>query len=242
MAVIETKYSIGDVVFHAGTATTRKQHPCPDCKGERKWQVKSPAGGEYTISCPRCTSSFMSDRDLSLDYTAHVPSVSRLTIGSVQFNSAPRSYDSGARYMCCETGVGSGSVYNEERLFATEDEALAASQAMADSANAETGWITKLYNKSLEISDYKIENAAMKLAKDYKSKISSLFWNISDLFEQIENADDKDAILEVINDYKKYTWERDKASFRAQGIEAGTDETPQAVQPEGQEPGPKDAP
>lgn len=28
----------------------------------------------------------------------------------------------------------------------------------------------------------------------------------------------------------------------AQGIEAGTDETPQAAQPEGREPGPQDAP
>ena len=96
MAVIETKFSVGDVVYSAGTTTTRKQHPCPDCKGERKWNVTSPAGGEYTIGCPRCTACFMSDRDLSLDYTAHVPIVQRRTIGSVQFNSATGSYDSGA--------------------------------------------------------------------------------------------------------------------------------------------------
>lgn len=218
MAVIETKYSVGDVVFFSGTTTERKQHPCPDCKGERKWHVTSPAGGEYTIGCPRCSTRFMSDRELSLDYTAHVPHVQRLTIGSVQFNSASGSWDSGARYMCRETGIGSGSVYDEARLFATEDEAAKASMAMAAVANAEHEWIVNLYNKSLEISDYQIEDAKMKLADDYKRKIGALFWNVSGLFDAIADADDKDAILELIDDYKRFEWEGDKAAFTAQGV------------------------
>lgn len=215
MAVIETKYSVGDVVYFASTTTERKQHPCPDCLGEKQWKVASPAGGEYTIACPRCTARFMSDNDLSLVYTAHVAFVERRTIGSVQFNSAKGSWDSGARYMCHETGVGSGNVYDEARLFPTEDEARTAAEAMAALANRETEWIVKQYNKTLEISDYQLDSAALKLAKDEKSKAGSLLWNLSDLFAAIEEADDKDAILEAVDDYKRHSWERDKAEEAA---------------------------
>lgn len=219
MAVIETKFSVGDAVWHAGTTTEAKQHPCPDCKGEKKWKVISPAGGEYTTACPRCSAFFNSDREMMLTYTAHVASVRRLTIGSIQYNSHPGSYDHGARYMCVETGVGGGSVYDEGRLFATEDEARVAAELIASNANSEVEWIAKLYNKTLEISDYQLESAALKVAKDERSRASSLLYNLSDLFEAIEEADDKDAILEAVDEYKKYTWERDKREA-AQGIEA----------------------
>lgn len=209
MAVIETKYSVGDVVYCAGTTTTRKQHPCPDCLGERKWRAVSPAGTEYDFACPRCSASYNSDRDLTLDYTAHVPSVRRLTIGSVQFNSANGSWDSGARYMCRETGVGSGSVYDEARLFETEADALAASELMAKDADKSLEWCAKQYDKALSVSDYQLEHAMMKEAKEYKSRAGALLYNITDLFDTINEAEDKDAILEAIDDYKRWAWERD---------------------------------
>lgn len=209
MAVIETKYSVGDVVYHAGTTTTRKQHPCPDCKGERKWRALSPAGSEYEFACPRCSASYNSHRDLMLDYTAHVPHVQRLTIGSVQFNSADGSWDSGARYMCHETGVGSGSVYKESDLFETEEAALEVSHLLAAQRDKSLDWCAKLYDKTLEISDYQLENAMMKGAKDFKSRASSLLYNIADLFDTIQEAADRDAILEAVDDYKRYSWERD---------------------------------
>lgn len=198
MATITTKYSIGDTVFHASTTTERKRHPCPDCLGSRKWTAKSPAGTEYVFDCPRCSASYNSDRDLTLDYTASVPAAKQLTIGSVQFNSASGSWDHGARYMCRETGVGSGSVYNESDLFLTEEEALAAAKIKADLANTETKWIVELYNKSLSISDYQLDSATMRAAKDEKSRASSMLWNLGDLFSRIEEADSKDDILEAV--------------------------------------------
>ena len=213
MAVIETKYSVGDTVFSASTTTERKQHPCPDCLGEHKWKAISPAGTEYTFGCPRCAARYQSFNNMSLAYTASVPSVSKLTIGSVQFNSASGSWDSGARYMCAEMGIGSGNVYDEAKLFPTEDEALRAATLMANKANAETEWIVKLYDQSLEISDYQLESAALKLAKDEASRIGSLMWNLSDLFVKISEADDKDAIIEAVDDYKSYDWSRDKAKL-----------------------------
>lgn len=220
MAVIETKYSVGDVVYSAGTTTTHKQHPCPDCLGKRKWKAISPAGSEYDFGCPRCAAQFNGDPDLTLDYMAHVPSVQRLTIGSVQFNSANTSSDSGARYMCHETGIGSGQVHDEGRLYKTEAEALSASEVMAKLADKSLDWCAKLYDKSLAISDYQLEHAMMREAKDYRSRVGSLFWNVSDLFDTIEAAADKDAILEAIDDYKSFSWERDKTKFVEEGLAA----------------------
>lgn len=210
MATITTKYSVGDTVFRAGTISERKQHPCPDCKGLRKWKATSPAGGEYEFSCPRCAASYNADRDLTLDYSAFVPSVERLTIGSIQVNTAPMSYDTGNSYMCRETGVGSGSVYRENDLFETEEAATLAAQFKANEQNTTVEWIVKLYNKSLKISDYQLESAALKLAAQQKSRASSMLWNLTDLFGRIEDADDKDAILEAIKEYREYEWQSDK--------------------------------
>ena len=209
MATITTKYSIGDEVWHATTHMETKRHPCPDCLGEGRWKAISPAGTEYSFGCPRCVASYTSYNNISLKYAAYAPSARRLTIGSVRYNSNPHSSESGTEYMCHETGVGSGSVYYENKLFETEEEALAAAQLMANNANSTTDWVVKLYDRTLEISDYQLEHAVLKDAADADSRARSMLYNLSDLFEAIGNADDKDAILEAVDEYKKYDWARD---------------------------------
>lgn len=209
MATITTKYSIGDKVYHATTTTEKKRHPCPDCLGERKWSVKSPGGIDYTIDCPRCSASYNSDRDLTLDYSVLVPRAGALTIGSIQYNSVPSSYDHGARYMCRETGVGSGSVYNEADLFLTEEEALAAAKIKADLANEKTEWVVKQYNKTLKVSDYQLDSATLKLAKEAESRARSMLWNLGDLFGRIDESESLSDIKEAVEEYRQYDWERD---------------------------------
>lgn len=210
MAIIQTKYSIGDVVWYASTDMQAKQHPCPDCNDTKKWAATSPAGNEYAFSCPRCSTRYASHDQLRLTYTAHVPTARRMTIGSVQFNSARGGWDEGARYMCMETGVGSGSIYEEARLFETESDALAYAQTLANTANETHIHIVTQYNRSLEISDYQLESALLKKAQEAKTRAAHLIWDLNDLFEAIKDADDKDAILEAIEDYQTYNWERDK--------------------------------
>lgn len=210
MATLTTKYSIGDIVYRAGSTAERKQHPCPDCLGLRKWKATSPAGTEYDFACPRCAASYNSDRDLMLDYSAYVPMVSRLTIGSIQVNTAPSPWDHGSKYMCRETGIGSGTVYNEADLLETEDEATRAAQDLADGQNATVEWVVKLYNKTLAVSDYQLGNAALKLANEATSRARSMLYGLGDLFGQIEEAADKSAILEAVNWYKEYDWDSDK--------------------------------
>lgn len=208
MATLETKYSVGDTVYHATTTQTRKQHPCPDCKGERKWKAISPAGAEYEFTCPRCSAGYRSERELSLEYTAHVPLANRLTIGSIKVDTKPYN-GSAVQYMCVETGVGGGSIYDEARLFQTEGEALVAAQLIA--AEQDKGeWVASLYNRALEVSDYQLENGKIKLADEAKSRAGSMLWNLGYLFDQIEEADDKDAILEHVQFYRTYDWQKDK--------------------------------
>lgn len=220
MATINTKYSVGDAVYHAAITTEKFRHPCPDCNDTKKWRGLSPAGGEYEFPCPRCTARYRSDDTLSLDYSQYVPSVRRLTIGSVQYNSAPGHYDSGARYMCVETGVGGGSVYQEDSLFETEEAAQRAAEALAATSNKTTEWVVKQYDKSLSISDYQLDGGKIKLAKDQESRARSMLWNLEDLFGRIEEACDKEEILEEIENYKRWDWDRDKktAADEIQGI------------------------
>lgn len=215
MATLETKFSIGETVYFAGTRTEKRRHPCPDCLGKRKWETTSPAGTAYTFDCPRCSISYLSERDLSLDYSEFAPSVGKLTVGSIQYNTAKGSYDEGARYMCVETGVGSGSVYSESDLFRSEEEALEAAKIKASLQNKETPWVVTQYNKALKLSDYQISNAMLQLAKDEQSRAHSMLWNIGDLFGTIEEAKDKDDILEAIENYKTYDWQRDKDELAA---------------------------
>lgn len=195
---IQTKYSIGDVVYHGQTIVVRKRHPCPDCLGAGKWKAVSPAGGEYDFSCPRCSASYQSDRDLSLEYSAHEPVATRLTIGSVRVDTHPFSDDEPVRYMCVETGVGGGSVYRESRLFATQEDAIAYAKTVADIENAKpSGWIKKLYDKSLRLSDYQIENAMIEAARSTASRVRV---DVSMLFDDLRDCETMDAVLDRIEE------------------------------------------
>lgn len=183
MATITTKFSIGDVVFRAGTTTTKKQHPCPDCLGSRVWKATSPAGRDYSFGCPRCTAVFYADNDLRIDYTAHVPHVAQLTIGQLRTET---DHSNRVQYMCRETGIGGGSIYDESSLFSTEKEALEQAEVMAALSNSSVEWIAKQYDKSLQFADYQLADAKAKLAEDrFKSISGRLSYVLDDIREAI---------------------------------------------------------
>lgn len=182
MAGLTTKFSVGDKVFRSGTWTVQKQHPCPDCKGVKKWEATSPAGGKYEMNCPRCSERFLSDDALNLKYSEFAPSVEELTIGSVRVDT--NDDENPVSYMCRETGVGSGTVHYERDLFHTKDEAKAAAESKAKAQNLTTSWVVKQYDKTLSLSDYQLSNATIKSAKDIKysteAKIEMLFSDLRD--------------------------------------------------------------
>jgi hypothetical protein len=118
------KYAVGDTVFYVEHETVQARHACPDCSDTRQWTATSPAGETFAINCLRCATSYAGlPRDVPpLTYQKATFGVRQLTIGSVKIDTAPH-YAEPVQYMCCETGVGSGRVYNESELFLNEADA-----------------------------------------------------------------------------------------------------------------------
>jgi hypothetical protein len=192
MATIETKFSVGDVVFRATTTQTKKTMPCPDCLGTKKWPVRSPAGKEYETACPRCSARFMSDNRLSLDYWSHDPLVECLTIGSVRTDTAR---DRGNEYMCTETGVGSGLIHAEDTLFASQDDAFVRAQVLAAERNADPN-IVAAYDKALSLSDYQLSDATMEAAKSFEGLRRERMVVVFNDIEDCETIDDVRSVIE----------------------------------------------
>lgn len=205
MATIETKYSIDDIVYSASIKMEQRQHDCPDCIGARKWHTTSPAGVEYTFPCPRCSSSYNSYNDLSLKYPVWKPVVERRTIGQIEAVTGRET-----RYMCRETGVGSGNVYDENKLLETEEEAMTVAVLMANEKNKTDDYIVKTYNKVLSVGDYQLESARLKEAEQSIAKSRAVLYGLGDLFSNIEEASDKEEILDLVGNYREYDWKRDK--------------------------------
>lgn len=197
MATITTKFSVGDVVYKAWTTTVSKQHHCPDCKGERKWKAVSPAGNEYDFACPRCASSYHGDRDLSLSYSEFAPLVQKLTIGSVRVDTS--SKDRPVEYMCRETGIGSGTIHSEADMFDSEEDAMRAAEIKAKAQNSTTEWVVKQYDKSLALSDYQLESAAIKSVKDQKIRHSV---DLQMLFQDLRSCETIEAVTETIDNFE----------------------------------------
>jgi hypothetical protein len=196
MGAINTKYSIGDHVFKAWTTTVRKRHKCPDCLGVGKWSCRSPAGDEFSFGCPRCNTRYQSNDALSLDYSEFAPCVEPLTVGSVRLDTNDDRHP--VSYMCRETGVGSGTIHCEEDLFPTHAEAMTAAQAKAAAQNSTTEWVVTRYNRTLDLSDYQIESAIMKAARDADARARV---DISMLFDDLREADTIERVREVMDSF-----------------------------------------
>jgi hypothetical protein len=211
MTTITTKYSEGETVYFASTVSEKRKHDCPDCLGKKEWGVTSPSGTDYTFQCPRCAAPYMHNSSLSLAYQAYVPSAQKLTIGSVQFNTATTAWDKGARYMCYETGIGSGAVYNEEALFYTESAALEYAAHKAEEQNLTIPNIVNRYNETLKVSDYQLCNAMIVDAKKQISDSQSLLYNLQELQNDIiDRAETLGDAQDYFAEYMAREWEKDK--------------------------------
>lgn len=195
MATLTSKYSVGDLVYRAGTMTKVFMRDCPDCQGSKQWDAISPAGKQYQFACPRCSASYQSERDLDLKYTQFVASVQPLTIGSIRVDTHDERPIS---YMCVETGVGSGSIHYEEDLFPTEDEARRAAEQKAAAQNISTEWVVKQYDRTLKLSDYQLSDATMKSARDMKIRHEV---DLQLLFDDLRNCETIEDVQKTLEDF-----------------------------------------
>lgn len=135
LEILRPKYSIGDVVYSPVTEKSAEYLTCPDCLGAGKWPIKSPAGEDYELPCHRCKSNGFGSSSGKLEVYKAKGLTRRLTIGSVRTDTAATPTER-ISYMCIETGIGSGSIYYEHKLFSDEQSALVAANIQADEETA----------------------------------------------------------------------------------------------------------
>lgn len=118
MATITTRYSVGNTVYSASACVKKHRIQCPDCLGTRKWSASLPNGEIVDIECPTCKCGYLTMGTIEEYKVTGV--IQELTVGQVEYDR------DGPRYMCQETGVGSGTVWRESDLHPSQEEAEAA--------------------------------------------------------------------------------------------------------------------
>lgn len=127
---IKTKFGINDVVFLIRNQTEQYREPCAACSS-RGFIVLD---DKKERRCPECYGNG--------EFARHRPTkwrvIQTLTIGKITAEAVNirkmgdfdnyGEYEEGStefetKYMAYESGIGSGSVYDEENLFRTEEEA-----------------------------------------------------------------------------------------------------------------------
>lgn len=130
MATIETKYNLGDVVYNAFCYRDSYFEECPDCDGTGKWKVE---GKDLQIECKTCNQHYWHRGTGKVQKFKYFPKVKKLTIGQIR---AQVGHDPEIRYMCEETGLGSGSLWRESSLLRDKDMAEELSKILAERKNA----------------------------------------------------------------------------------------------------------
>lgn len=123
----EPKFRVGQTVWYADTKQASRTLPCPDCLGAKTWRVETPAGGDYEVPCQRCCGGYT--------YTHHAE-IAPLKYTEAEAN--PRSFT--VTKVGIDTWGDRPTVSydgrSEDGLFATEEEARAASELQARLHNA----------------------------------------------------------------------------------------------------------
>lgn len=159
-------YAVGDAVWVVTQGNESVSHPCPDCHGTKLWQATSPAGGTYTVECPRCTGGYSrfqgahGNTELpSLSYRKTVYRAEARTVAGIEIRDLghgdPISYKFGANQ----------GYYNQGNVYPTEDTAKAVAalkQAEEDAKRAASPEATVAGT----FSDITIVDATVKLLKD----------------------------------------------------------------------------
>lgn len=120
--MLKPKFKVGQKVYAVSNRSdTRQKHvKCDVCNSTGYVKVE---GKDGKFICPACYGRTETEH---YGYK-YVISYCEATVGKIEIQEyAPEywcNYKSEIRYMLKETGVGSGQVWKEERLFATEKEA-----------------------------------------------------------------------------------------------------------------------
>lgn len=122
---IKTKFNLGDEVFVINCYSELVKTKCPICNGNKFINIK---GRQFKCPNKDCYDGYLHHRE---DRKWHIAYNS--FVGNIKFE-VYRDYGGiEISYMIDQTGIGTGSVWRENTLFATEEEA----QARCDELNKE---------------------------------------------------------------------------------------------------------
>jgi hypothetical protein len=116
---IKNKFEMGQKVYYVGGVSIKyeKIHvPCNICDSTGEVEIKG-----QTFKCPHCGGKYTEDYEHKKMYFSKPSTVPR-TIGQIRVKITENKQE--IQYMCKETGINSGTVYDENRLFATYGKAL----------------------------------------------------------------------------------------------------------------------
>lgn len=131
MSTIKTKYNLKQVVYKAYCENKAYHVKCEDCDGTGFWQV---TGKDVKVGCQICNKDERYwNTPGKIERHKYFPRVQKLTIGQIQ---ATVGHYPQIRYMCKETGLGSGTLWHEKSLTDSEEIAIEASKILAERKNA----------------------------------------------------------------------------------------------------------
>jgi hypothetical protein len=110
---ISTKYNLGDRVIRIDHTKKPTFIECEACDGEGIVILKNKIKSNCPVCFGRCGSTKYEDEKWN--------TVQELTIGMIKVELEKNKETT--KYMCVETGIGSGSVWNEKDLFPTKEAA-----------------------------------------------------------------------------------------------------------------------
>ena len=138
---LETTFELGQEIYRPGVANYRRTEKCPSCGGSRKLIATDALGNEVEAKCPNCNvhgQIFIPMRH---------PYVEKLTVGMVRFvvkavdeahNMSAGPMTTEEEVMCYQSGIGSGSVFKAEKVFASRDSAEQAARHMHEEQHGES--------------------------------------------------------------------------------------------------------
>ena len=194
MSLPTPKFEVGDKVY-VGEVHMRESHiTCTECKGTGAWKITTPKGSEFEIRCQACRQR----KERNISVWKATPEVARRTIGSVQIDT---SDEHPVKYMCKETGIGSGRVYKESKCFTSKEECLVALQPEVERQQAERDKRTQI---SVDYSTYIAEADFFEAANAHlhgemnKLKRSNWHWGyvLSDIDCEIIETEDGETVPE----------------------------------------------
>lgn len=125
--ILTSKFDLNQKVWKIWRLTEVIGMPCAVCNGTGRLMLvngNSVACTNSYFGTPRCDNGQVRTELVFRWAITGVLTIGQITMrASVQHTyESPR--DNATEYMCCETGVGSGTVHDENDLFAVQDEAL----------------------------------------------------------------------------------------------------------------------